>query len=128
MALLPRHPSDRLATAVLLFSATLWGLTWMPLKAFVGQGLTGPVVSLLTYGSVGLLAVVMLWRDRAAPFVVLPLHVWLEIAGRSARRAEPDADADRRARRIANDRGPARRADHQLQIAVAVEDDGRSHR
>lgn len=66
MALLPRHPSDRLATAVLLFSATLWGLTWMPLKAFVGQGLTGPVVSLLTYGSVGLLAVVMLWRDRAA--------------------------------------------------------------
>ena len=32
-----------------------------------------------------------LWRDRAAPFVVLPLHVWLEIAGRSAR---CDADAD----------------------------------
>ena len=66
MALLPRHPSDRLATAVLLFSATLWGLTWMPLKAFVGQGLPGPLVSLLTYGSVGGLAVALLWRDRAA--------------------------------------------------------------
>ena len=26
-----------------------------------------------------------LWRDRAAPFVVLPLRVWLEIADRSAR-------------------------------------------
>jgi hypothetical protein len=26
-----------------------------------------------------------LWRDRAPPMVVLPLHVWLEIAGRSAR-------------------------------------------
>ena len=31
-----------------------------------------------------------LWRDRAPPMVVLPLHVWLEIAGRSAR---PDANA-----------------------------------
>lgn len=66
MNLLPAHPTDRVATGVLLFSATLWGLTWMPLKAFVAQGLPGPLVSLLTYGSVGLLAVVMLWRDRAA--------------------------------------------------------------
>ena len=31
-----------------------------------------------------------LWRDRAPPMVVLPLHVWLEVAGRSAR---PDAIA-----------------------------------
>ena len=31
-----------------------------------------------------------LWRDRALPMVVLPLHVWLEVAGRSAR---PDAIA-----------------------------------
>lgn len=44
-----------------------------------------------------------LWRDRAAPFVVLPLHVWLEIAGRSAAR---DADADRRARRRDAEQGP----------------------
>ena len=34
-----------------------------------------------------------LWRDRAAPFVVLPLHVWLEIAGRSAQRAANTPDA-----------------------------------
>lgn len=66
MKLLPVHPSDRVATAVLLFSATVWGLTWMPLKWFVAQGLPGPLVSLLTYGSVGLLAVGLLWRDRAA--------------------------------------------------------------
>lgn len=32
-----------------------------------------------------------LWRDRAAPLVVLPLHVWLDVAGRSAQRAEPSA-------------------------------------
>lgn len=63
---LPAHPTDRYATSVLLLSATLWGLTWMPLKAFVAQGLPGPLVSLLTYGSVGLLAVYLLWRDRAA--------------------------------------------------------------
>jgi hypothetical protein len=36
-----------------------------------------------------------LWRDRAAPFVVLPLHVWLEIVGRSARCADPDSDRSR---------------------------------
>lgn len=63
---LPECPTDRFATGVLLFSATLWGLTWMPLKAFVAQGLSGPLVSLLTYGSVGVLAVWLLWRDRAA--------------------------------------------------------------
>lgn len=66
MNLLPAQPTDRFATAVLLLSATLWGLTWMPLKAFVAQGLPGPLVSLLTYGSVGLLAVWVLWRDRSA--------------------------------------------------------------
>ena len=59
-----------------------------------------------------------LWRDRAAPFVVLPLHVWLEIARRSATRdpemapgADPDADADRRARRRDAERGPLPPAD-----------------
>jgi hypothetical protein len=29
-----------------------------------------------------------LWRDRATPMVVLPLHVWLDLAGRSARLPE----------------------------------------
>ena len=52
-----------------------------------------------------------LWRDRAAPFVVLPLHVWLEVAGRSAgpaanANANADADADRRARRRDAELGP----------------------
>lgn len=46
-----------------------------------------------------------LWRDRAAPFVVLPLHVWLEIAGCSATR-DPDADTDRRVRRRDAEQGP----------------------
>jgi len=46
-----------------------------------------------------------LWRDRAAPFVVLPLHVWLEIARRSAR-IDPDADSTRSDRRSAIEDGP----------------------
>lgn len=44
-------------------------------------------------------------RDRATPLVVLPLHIWLEVAGRSAR-LEDDADADRRERRSAAEQGP----------------------
>jgi drug/metabolite transporter (DMT)-like permease len=60
------HPSNRLATGVLLFSAALWGLSWMPLKWFIDQGLTGPMVSLLSYGMVGLFSCVFIWRQRAA--------------------------------------------------------------
>ena len=66
MSWLPAQPTDRFATGVLLFSASLWGLSWMPLKWFIGQGLSGPVVALLTYAPLGLLAVVLVWRDRAA--------------------------------------------------------------
>ena len=51
-----------------------------------------------------------LWRDRAAPMVVLPLHVWLEIGGRSAR-LEPDADTARGERRSAIEQGPLPPAD-----------------
>lgn len=46
-----------------------------------------------------------LWRDRAAPLVVMPLHIWLEVAARSAR-ADADADADRRERRHYAENGP----------------------
>lgn len=38
----------------------------MPLKWFIAQGLTGPVVSLLSYGLVGLCALIFIWRDRTA--------------------------------------------------------------
>lgn len=46
-----------------------------------------------------------LWRDRAAPFVVLPLHIWLEVAARSAR-VDADTDANRRTRRRDIELGP----------------------
>lgn len=51
-----------------------------------------------------------LWRDRTSPFVVLPLHVWLEIVGRSAR-ADADTDAARTERRNAIEQGPLPPAD-----------------
>jgi len=74
-------PSDRLAAGVLLFSASLWGLSWMPLKWFIAQGLSGPVVSLLSYGLVGLFAIVVIWRDRAAWGAQWPLMLALVVVG-----------------------------------------------
>lgn len=58
--------SPALPLGVLLFSSSLWGLSWWPLKQFVGMGLEGPVLSLLVYGPVGLALAVLLWRERAA--------------------------------------------------------------
>lgn len=58
--------SPALPLLVLLFSSSLWGLSWWPLKQFVGVGLAGPVLSLLVYGPVGLTLSLLLWRERAA--------------------------------------------------------------
>lgn len=58
--------TGRAATAVLLFSASLWGLSWLPLKWFTAQGLTGPLVTLLSYGLVGLVTAGLIWRERGA--------------------------------------------------------------
>lgn len=51
--------------AVLLFSASLWGLSWWPLKGFAAAGLSGPVLVLLSYGVVGLVGLPWLLRERA---------------------------------------------------------------
>jgi drug/metabolite transporter (DMT)-like permease len=64
----PRSPrrAESLAIAVLLFSCTLWGLMWWPLKQFRAAGLEGAPLTLLAYGAVGLLGARWLWRERAA--------------------------------------------------------------
>jgi hypothetical protein len=53
-----------------------------------------------------------LWQDRAAPLVVLPLHVWLELLSLAApandegsTHHQPDADAERQHRRAAAEHG-----------------------
>lgn len=57
---------SRLALLLLFFSASLWGLTWWPVKNFAAAGLSGPWLTLLSYGPVGLAGLVLLWRERAA--------------------------------------------------------------
>lgn len=57
---------DGMAVAVLLFSSTLWGLAWWPLKAFSEAGLSGPMLALLTYGALGVAGLPWLWRERDA--------------------------------------------------------------
>ncbi len=56
--------SARLAGLVLLFSATLWGLSWWPMQQLAAAGVAGPVLSLLAYGSAGLLGLPLLLGER----------------------------------------------------------------
>lgn len=56
------HPY--LPVFVLLFSCTLWGLTWLPLKGFAQVGLSGPLLAMLTYGTAGLVGLPWLLRQR----------------------------------------------------------------
>lgn len=71
--------TSRRAVALLFFSATLWGLTWWPLKGFAAQGLAGATLSLLSYGPVALCGLWFLWRqygawrDRAGMLLLLGL-------------------------------------------------------
>jgi drug/metabolite transporter (DMT)-like permease len=57
-------PTPRVATLALLASGLLWGLTWMPLKYFAGQQLTGLTLTLCTYGVVGVVGAPWLWLQR----------------------------------------------------------------
>lgn len=62
----PTPRDTRGPTLVLLTSTVLWGLLWWPLKGFSAAGLSGPVLSLLTYGAVGVCGIGFLWRQRRA--------------------------------------------------------------
>ncbi|MEY8879372.1 MAG: DMT family transporter [Leptothrix sp. (in: b-proteobacteria)] len=57
---------DTLAIGVLLFSCTLWGLMWWPLKQFAAGGLQGPLLTALSYGAAALAGLPLLWRERSA--------------------------------------------------------------
>ena len=70
-----------LPVAVLLFSSSMWGLSWLPLKAFAEQGLSGPWLALLTYGLVGLAGLPWLWRERALWLHDKPLLLALVVLG-----------------------------------------------
>lgn len=57
---------------VLLGSSILWGVTWLPLKYFGTYGIQGPLVTLCAHGSLGLIALPLLWRRRGS----LRAHRW----------------------------------------------------
>ena len=63
---LPALPDrSRLAVAALLVAGPLWGLTWIPLKYFGRQGLSGITLTMMSYGLVGLLVLPwILYRRR----------------------------------------------------------------
>ena len=82
-----KHEYRLLPVASLLFSATLWGVAWYPLRLLEQQGLAGIWSALVSYSAA---VVVMLWvffRDRAVlgqnwlPLVLMSLAAgWCNVA------------------------------------------------
>ena len=66
---------------VLIFSASMWGLAWLPLKYFAGQSLSGPMVALLTFGGLGLISLPLLVREFAQWKHCIPLFLLLSLVG-----------------------------------------------
>ncbi|WP_342620802.1 DMT family transporter [Rhodoferax sp. GW822-FHT02A01] len=69
------------AVWVLLFSSSLWGLTWWPLKSFAAAGLSGPLLAMLTYGFAGLVGLPWLLKLRQAWRAQTGLLVWIALVG-----------------------------------------------
>ncbi|MCU0869033.1 MAG: DMT family transporter [Burkholderiales bacterium] len=57
--------TERLAVAAMFASGLLWGLTWIPLKHFAREGISGLVLTVATYGAIGVLVAPWLWSRRA---------------------------------------------------------------
>ena len=76
-----RLRTSRLPLLLLFFSASLWGLTWWPVKNFAAAGLSGPWLTLLSYGPVGLAGLYFVWRERAAWRRQLGLFLLLGLVG-----------------------------------------------
>ena len=73
--------TSRLPLLLLFFSASLWGLTWWPVKNFAAAGLSGPWLTLLSYGPVGLAGLYFVWCERAAWRRQLGLFLLLGLVG-----------------------------------------------
>jgi len=64
----------------LLFSATMWGVLWYPLRLLEQSGLTGLWATLLMYGFASLVLLPMAWRGREAIFQRPQLLLLLAVA------------------------------------------------
>jgi drug/metabolite transporter (DMT)-like permease len=71
----------RLPTLVLLFSSSLWGISWWPLQRLASVGVQGPALAMLTYGAVGLCGLPLLWRQRAHWLQRPRLLIWMMFVG-----------------------------------------------
>ncbi len=76
--------SERLGVIALLVSGILWGVVWMPLKHFAAHGVSGLSMTLMSYGTVGLLAAPLIWRERAAWQPQTPLFLAAALIGGTA--------------------------------------------
>jgi drug/metabolite transporter (DMT)-like permease len=58
------HPHHRLAIASLLFSASLWGVIWYPLRLLNEAGMSGVWSSLIMYLAAGSVAIPVLYKQH----------------------------------------------------------------
>ena len=68
-------------TWVLLFSASMWGLSSLPLKAFAEYGLSGPLLAGVAFGFAGVLGLPLLLREYAQWRRSLAMLVLLALVG-----------------------------------------------
>ena len=81
-------PDNRLLPVIsLLFTATLWGVVWYPLRLLEGQGLAGLWSALISYGAILCLFLWVLVRDRqslaanSVPLLLMGLSAgWCNVA------------------------------------------------
>ena len=62
---MPSNHSSPLPVLSLLLAATLWGISWYPVRWLEQNGLPGLWSSLLMYASVVIISLPLLWRRRA---------------------------------------------------------------
>jgi len=81
-------PDNRLLPVLsLLFTATLWGIVWYPLRLLEGQGLAGLWSALISYGAILCVFIWVLVRDRkslaanSVPLLLMGLSAgWCNVA------------------------------------------------
>ena len=85
--LVSKQDNPLLPVLSLLFSATLWGLVWYPLRLLEGQGLTGLWSAMISYGAILVVFSWVLLRDRQSlaanivPLVLMGLSAgWCNVA------------------------------------------------
>jgi len=72
---------QRWPALVLLFSSSLWGISWWPLQRLGDAGVQGPALAMLTYGLVGACGLPLLWRQRAHWIGRPGLMLWMMFIG-----------------------------------------------